>query len=445
MVRKTTIRIAFNGGDNMLGRGVQLSLPNRTPGEELVKDSMEAIYYAQIALNHGNKDLSLAQIRTLNKESASYLWGDQINIKPLPDLTIMNLETSLTNTINNLDVPFKGINYHLNIENFKLALKGLQKHKVRTGIPKNQNKVGIVFSNNHVLDFGRMAFENETLPFISQFNNSEHKFIGAGSDFENASEPCSFEIDDLSVQVFAVSCMCSGTPPDWLALDRQDWTTDSTSRSGIVVIPPIDSPYIDQAYNIISGIIKKHATNSNGVRVLSIHWGPNWAYRSGPDNQKYRQMLAHKLIDNNLVDVIYGHSSHHIRGFEKYKDKLIIYGAGDFINDYEGFENRGDEVYDKSGGIIIVDLNAEKAILAELRIVPMFMDRLQLKRLQNDSNVWRPNSQSMKIKSKRVEDLAEFINAMSELDVGLGRTEKLKFRVVEDDIGVPGGPILVYP
>jgi len=29
-------------------------------------------------------------------------------------------------------------------------------------------------------------------------------------------------------------------------------------------------------------------------------------------------------------------SSHHVKGIEVYKGKIIIYGSGDFLNDYEG-------------------------------------------------------------------------------------------------------------
>ena len=31
-----------------------------------------------------------------------------------------------------------------------------------------------------------------------------------------------------------------------------------------------------------------------------------------------------------------GHSSHHPRPIEIYNDKLVLYGCGDFIDDYEG-------------------------------------------------------------------------------------------------------------
>lgn len=40
------------------------------------------------------------------------------------------------------------------------------------------------------------------------------------------------------------------------------------------------------------------------------------------------------------VDVVHGHSSHHAKGAEVYRGKLILYGAGDLISDYEGISVR---------------------------------------------------------------------------------------------------------
>lgn len=46
------------------------------------------------------------------------------------------------------------------------------------------------------------------------------------------------------------------------------------------------------------------------------------------------------------MDLVHGHSSHHPKGIEVWKGKLILYGCGDFLNDYEGIEGyeefRGD-------------------------------------------------------------------------------------------------------
>lgn len=67
------------------------------------------------------------------------------------------------------------------------------------------------------------------------------------------------------------------------------------------------------------------------LKIFSVHWGPNYAWR--PDEETI-QSLAHFLIDECGVDIIHGHSSHHVQGVEIYKGKLIIYGCGDFVDDY---------------------------------------------------------------------------------------------------------------
>ena len=76
--------------------------------------------------------------------------------------------------------------------------------------------------------------------------------------------------------------------------------------------------------------------------MASIHWGGNWGYDIPPDQQAF----ARALIDSAGVDLVHGHSSHHVKGIEVYRDRLILYGCGDFLNDYEGIsgmeEFRGD-------------------------------------------------------------------------------------------------------
>jgi len=42
------------------------------------------------------------------------------------------------------------------------------------------------------------------------------------------------------------------------------------------------------------------------------------------------------VLDWGAVDVVHGHSSHHVLPFEIIGGKLVLYGCGDFINDYEG-------------------------------------------------------------------------------------------------------------
>lgn len=65
--------------------------------------------------------------------------------------------------------------------------------------------------------------------------------------------------------------------------------------------------------------------------IPALGWG-NWGYGVTRRTREF----AHELLDHAGVDLIHGHSSHHPLGIEVYRDKLILYGCGDFINDYEG-------------------------------------------------------------------------------------------------------------
>jgi poly-gamma-glutamate synthesis protein (capsule biosynthesis protein) len=80
--------------------------------------------------------------------------------------------------------------------------------------------------------------------------------------------------------------------------------------------------------------------------------------------------FAHKLIDEAGVDVIHGHSSHHVKGIEVYKGKIIIYGSGDFINDYEGIG--GYEDYRSDLALMyFVSIDPLTGKLVSLQMTPM--------------------------------------------------------------------------
>lgn len=42
---------------------------------------------------------------------------------------------------------------------------------------------------------------------------------------------------------------------------------------------------------------------------------------------------------NEGVHVVFGHSSHHVKAVQRYHGGVIMYGCGDFIDDYEGIRN----------------------------------------------------------------------------------------------------------
>ena len=108
------------------------------------------------------------------------------------------------------------------------------------------------------------------------------------------------------------------------------------------------------------------------VGVVSIHWGTNWSYGVPADQRHF----AHRLIDSG-ADVVYGHSSHHPRPIEIYHDKLVLYGCGDFVDDYEGIggheEYRGDLRL-----MYFASLDQDSGTLAGLRMVALQARQMRL-------------------------------------------------------------------
>ena len=110
------------------------------------------------------------------------------------------------------------------------------------------------------------------------------------------------------------------------------------------------------------------------VAIASVHWGGNWGY----EIPRQQIAFAHRLVEEGF-DVIHGHSSHHVKGIEVFKDRLILYGSGDFITDYEGIsgyeEFRGDLAL-----MYLIQIDSERDRLVAARLVPMQLRRFRLNR-----------------------------------------------------------------
>ena len=125
--------------------------------------------------------------------------------------------------------------------------------------------------------------------------------------------------------IFSFGSTTSGIAFEWAA------TPDAP---GVNLLPDLCEVSALQLANQVMAIRRP-----GDLIVVSIHWGSNWGYHI-PDEQK---VFARALIDGAGVSVVHGHSSHHPRAIEIYRDRLILYGCGDFLNDYEGI--RGYEPY----------------------------------------------------------------------------------------------------
>ena len=108
--------------------------------------------------------------------------------------------------------------------------------------------------------------------------------------------------------------------------------------------------------------------------MVSIHWGSNWGYGVHEDQVRF----AHRLIDGG-VDVIHGHSSHHPRPVEVYRGKLVLYGCGGCIDDYEGISGY-ERFRDDLRLLYFASVAPDTGSLTALRMVPMQARKMRLSR-----------------------------------------------------------------
>src|SRR5207249_9246220 len=134
------------------------------------------------------------------------------------------------------------------------------------------------------------------------------------------------------------------------------------------------------ASRIANGMRQFHRPGD--LLVASIHLGGNWGY----DIPLEQIAFAHRLIEEG-VSIVHGHSSHHIKAIEVFKSRLILYGCGDFLTDYEGIT--GYEVFRGDLPLMyFIELDSATGELISLRMVPMQMRQFRLERALDSDARW---------------------------------------------------------
>ncbi len=330
-------------GDVMLGRGVDQILPH--PGdptlrEEFIDDARDYVRLAEQA----NGSIPSPVEHT-------WPWGEALEALDTaqPDARVLNLETSVTRHA--AFAPGKAVHYRMHPAN--LPSLAVARPDVCT------------LANNHVLDFGVAGLE-ETLEVLAA---SGLATAGAGRDLGTARQPASVPLRAGGrVLVFSLGMASSGIPGSWAATPQ---------RPGVDCY---DQPTAEHA-EAVADRVAAHRRDDDVV-VVSLHWGSNWGY--GVD--RGQQRFARQLIDGG-VDLVHGHSSHHPRPIEIYRGRLILYGCGDLINDYEGI--RGHEEYRSDLRLLyLAGLDPSTGRLASLRILAFRARRLRLERATPGDADW---------------------------------------------------------
>ena len=330
----------FLCGDVMLGRGVDQILPH--PGDPELRESRLRDARAYVALAEA------ANGPIPRPVEYSWPWGDALALldELAPTLRVINLETSVTRR--GRFAPGKGVHYRMS--------------------PANMPALSVAapdfcaLANNHVLDFGRDGL----LDTLDALAGAGIRTAGAGRDSQAAWQPALADGAGRDVAVVSFAMVSSGVPSDWAATDREPGVA-------LVETPP-------DAERVAATV---RARKQRGdIVVVSVHWGSNWGFHVDPQHIR----IAHGLVDSG-ADLVHGHSSHHPRPIEVYRDRLILYGCGDFIDDYEGItgyeEYRGDLRL-----AYFASLHPATGALTRLRIAPLQAHRMRLRPASSADTTW---------------------------------------------------------
>jgi poly-gamma-glutamate capsule biosynthesis protein CapA/YwtB (metallophosphatase superfamily) len=327
----------------MTGRGIDQVLPHPSSPEIYESYLRSALGYVELAESaHG---------RIRRPVDFAYIWGDALAELEArsPNARVINLETAVTTS----DEPYpKGINYRMHPANLPcLRAAGID---------------CCVLANNHVLDWGVEGLV-ETLDLLQGAGVAT---AGAGRDLEEAARPAVLETGGGGrLLVFGLGLPTSGIPPDWAAEE---------GRPGVILLDDLSARAVERLADRM-----KHWRGPGDLAVASIHWGGNWGY-SIPRQQRE---LAHRLIEAGAADVVHGHSSHHPKGIEVHEGRPILYGCGDFINDYEGISGH-EELRSDLVLAYFLTLDRGSGRLLELEMTPFRTRRFRLERVPRPDAEW---------------------------------------------------------
>src|SRR5882724_1382998 len=339
----------FLCGDVMTGRGIDQALPhpvNPVLYEPYVRDAREYVHLAD-----------KAHVPIPRPLSFDYIWGDALQEleQAEVDFRIVNLETAVTSA--ETPWPGKGIHYRMHPQNI--------------GCLSVAHISACALANNHALDWGYDGL-SETLRSLGVAGIARS---GAGNDSDEAMQPAVLgTVGKGRVLLFSFGVITSGIPQDWKA---------TSISPGINLLDDLS----EKTAAWVCDQMRAHQQPGDLI-VASIHWGSNWGY----DISSEQIAFAHHLIEQGIA-IVHGHSSHHVRAVEVFKGRLILYGCGDFLTDYEGISGyetfRGDLAL-----MYLVELDSDNGELIAARLVPMQMRRFRLERASAADTRWMCNLMS---------------------------------------------------
>ncbi len=162
----------------------------------------------------------------------------------------------------------------------------------------------VTLANNHVYDFGPLAFND----MLDSFKAIKMPYVGAGKNLDEAKEPYYLTLPNGYRVAFV-----NATRAEKWGID----TPGATATTGGVLLCYNPAEFIDT--------IKTARANSDYV-VAIIHWGTE-----GSHQLEQVQKTTAKDYLNAGADIIVGGHAHALQGIDYNNGKPIVYNLGDFI------------------------------------------------------------------------------------------------------------------
>ena len=285
-------------------------------------------------------------------------------------------DTNIGRTMNRLSQtlePFIGIT-EMNSADCRLvnlecviATKGEQRARINTFFlrarPEQTNilvkgNIDIALTaNNHAGDYGAQALLEQ-------------------SEIQDALKPIYKKIGDITLAIFSVD-----------STRKSSAATDETP--GTAYLPPNNLKLWKETFaeRIRTAHEKAH------VVIIAPHWGVNSVQRPSEQMKK----IGHLLIDLG-ADAILGTHAHHFMGVEIYKNRPIIYDAGDFLFD------------SKRRGVGCFTLNISSDGVEKVNFIPLVKQPGQTVRAKNSA---------AELQKMFIERCAEFNTPIKALEKGV--------------------------
>ncbi|KAJ5746182.1 hypothetical protein N7520_011364 [Penicillium odoratum] len=373
-------------GDVMLARLIDQLLPNP------VNSPNDARNAAHFQFKHSS-------LQPTNY-TPSAPWGTTLPLLRKTDLLLINLETSVTTTSS--PWPNKKFNYRMHPANLVPVLHAAQVDYTS-------------LANNHTLDYGTEGL----IETVWTLKSAGISFAGAGQNTDEAYNPAILYLP-RSLQEYRSKWVAGEkvVSTRWSEREREVFDDPRTGYA-VHVFSASDHPaewgatvpefhfidYSTRTRERLQRLLRSGGSSIPALKIFSVHWGSNYTWC--PSEQI--RSLAHFLIDECGVDIVHGHSSHHVQGVEIYNGKIIIYGCGDFVDDYMVREDYRNDL----GAVwrVNVSENNQGLVLDRLEIFPTRIDRFQ-------ANLLNPSDQDHNWTRDKIAELSGDLGTMVHSELG---------------------------